>query len=90
VSSSTRRGTGTRTRFARAAAIVADGGTLAAHASLVAREYAIPAAVSTGNATLRLHSGQLVTVDGSAGTVTPHDETSPISDKVQLVVSPRG
>ncbi len=44
------------------------------HASLVAREYAIPAVVATGNATLRLHSGQLVTVDGSVGTVTPHDE----------------
>jgi pyruvate,water dikinase len=56
--------------FARAAAIVTDGGTLGAHASLVAREYAIPAVV----ATLRLHSGQLVTVDGSAGTVTPHNE----------------
>jgi rifampicin phosphotransferase len=60
--------------FARAAAIVTDGGTLAAHASLVAREYAIPAVVATGDATVRLHSGQLVTVDGTAGTVTPHDE----------------
>jgi rifampicin phosphotransferase len=60
--------------FARAAAIVTDGGTLAAHASLVAREYAIPAVVGTGDATVRLHSGQLVTVDGTAGTVTPHDE----------------
>ena len=60
--------------FARAAAVVTDGGTLAAHASLVAREYAIPAVVGTGDATVRLHSGQLVTVDGTAGTVTPHDE----------------
>ena len=59
--------------FARAAAVVTDGGTLAAHASLVAREYAIPAVVGTGDATVRLHSGQLVTVDGTAGTVTPHD-----------------
>jgi pyruvate,water dikinase len=58
--------------FARAAAVVTDGGTLAAHASLVAREYAIPAVVGTGDATVRLHSGQLVTVDGAAGTVTPH------------------
>jgi len=57
--------------FARAAAIVTDGGTLAAHASLVAREYGIPAVVGTGNATVRLHTGQLVTVDGSAGTVLP-------------------
>ena len=59
--------------FARAAAVVTDGGTLAAHASLVAREYAIPAVVATGDATVRLHAGQLVTVDGTAGTVTPHD-----------------
>jgi phosphohistidine swiveling domain-containing protein len=59
--------------FARAAAVVTDGGTLAAHASLVAREYAIPAVVGTGDATRRLHSGQQVTVDGAAGTVTPHD-----------------
>ena len=58
----------------KAAAVVTDGGTLAAHASLVAREYAIPAVVGTGDATTRLHPGQLVTVDGAAGTVTPHDQ----------------
>jgi len=58
--------------FARAAAVVTDGGTLAAHASLVAREYGIPAVVGTGTATTRLRSGQRVTVDGTAGTVTVH------------------
>jgi rifampicin phosphotransferase len=58
--------------FARAAAVVTDGGTLAAHASLVAREYGIPAVVGTGDATRRLRDGQIVTVDGTAGTVTPH------------------
>ncbi|MFI5891093.1 PEP/pyruvate-binding domain-containing protein [Actinoplanes sp. NPDC051513] len=58
--------------FARAAAVVTDGGTLAAHASLVAREYGIPAVVGTGNATSRLHSGQRVTVNGTDGTVTVH------------------
>ena len=62
--------------FARAAAVVTDGGTLAAHASLVAREYAIPAVVGTGDATLRLRSGQLVTVDGAAGTVTTYGEST--------------
>jgi phosphoenolpyruvate-protein kinase (PTS system EI component) len=45
----------------------------------VAREYGIPAVVATGNATVRLHPGQLVTVDGSAGTITPH--TEPITDQ---------
>jgi pyruvate,water dikinase len=58
--------------FARAAAVVTDGGTLAAHASLVAREYGIPAVVATGDATSRLADGQVVTVDGGAGTVHPH------------------
>ena len=57
--------------FGRAAAVVTDGGTLAAHASLVAREYGIPAVVATGDATVRLRDGQLVIVDGTAGTVTP-------------------
>jgi pyruvate,water dikinase len=55
--------------FAKAAAVVTDGGTLAAHASLVAREYGIPAVVATGDATTRLRHGQLVSVDGSAGIV---------------------
>ena len=58
--------------FARAVAVVTDGGTLAAHASLVAREYGIPAVVATGDATTRLDDGQMVTVDGGAGTVHCH------------------
>jgi rifampicin phosphotransferase len=58
--------------FAKAAAVVTDGGTLAAHASLVAREYGIPAVVATADATTRLHDGQVVTVDGSSGVVETH------------------
>ena len=57
--------------FGRAAAVVTDGGTLAAHASLVAREYGIPAVVGTGDATRRLLNGIVVTVDGGAGVVEP-------------------
>jgi phosphohistidine swiveling domain-containing protein len=67
--------------FARAAAVITDSGTLAAHASLVAREYGIPAVVATGDATVRLHPGQMVTVDGTAGTITPHTEPIAISDE---------
>ncbi len=52
--------------FSRAAAVVTDGGTLAAH---IAREYCIPAVVGTGNATAQLRDGQMVQVDGSRGTV---------------------
>jgi pyruvate,water dikinase len=55
--------------FGRAAAVVTDGGTLAAHASLVAREFGIPAVVGIGDATRRLRTGRLVTVDGTSGTV---------------------
>ncbi|GAB3042308.1 PEP/pyruvate-binding domain-containing protein [Parafrigoribacterium mesophilum] len=63
--------------FDRAAAVVTDGGTLAAHASLVAREFGIPAVVGTGDATSRLHTGQLVQVDGGAGTVLPLEPPMP-------------
>ncbi|MGE5335058.1 MAG: PEP-utilizing enzyme, partial [Nitrososphaerota archaeon] len=56
--------------FGIAAAVVTDGGSLAAHASLVAREYGIAAVVGTGDATARLRDGQRVTVDGNAGIVT--------------------
>lgn len=59
--------------FATAAAVVTDTGSLAAHASLIAREYGIPAVVGTGNATHLLHTGQLVTVDGSKGTIETHE-----------------
>jgi pyruvate,water dikinase len=55
--------------FARAAAVVADTGSPMAHASLVAREYGIPAVVGTGNATARLRDGQVVTVEGNTGLV---------------------
>jgi phosphohistidine swiveling domain-containing protein len=59
--------------FAKAAAVITDGGTLAAHASLVAREYGIPAVVATGDSTTRLHDGQIVTVDGGTGIVEIHE-----------------
>ena len=48
------------------------GGSLAAHASLVAREYGIPAVVAVGDSTQRIRDGQSLTVDGSAGLVEIH------------------
>jgi pyruvate,water dikinase len=56
--------------FARAAAIVTDVGGPLSHGSIVAREYGIPAVLGTGVATKRIRSGQVITVDGSAGVVT--------------------
>jgi phosphohistidine swiveling domain-containing protein len=41
------------------------------HGAVVAREYGIPAVVGVADATTRLATGSRVTVDGSAGTVTP-------------------
>lgn len=56
--------------FAMASAIVTDVGGPLSHGSIVAREYGIPAVLGTGVATRRIHDDQVVTVDGSAGTVT--------------------
>jgi pyruvate,water dikinase len=57
--------------FTRAAAVVTDVGSPAAHASIIAREYGIPAVVGCGDATARLTTGMRVTVDGSTGNVEP-------------------
>ena len=55
--------------FPRAAAVVTDVGAPLSHAAIVARELGIPAVVGCGNATMRLRTGDLVRVDGTAGTV---------------------
>lgn len=55
--------------FARASAVVTDIGGPLSHSSIVAREYGIPAVLGTGNATRRIQNGQIISVDGGAGTV---------------------
>ncbi len=57
--------------FSRAAAVITDVGSAAAHASIIAREYGIPAVVGCGDATSRLRTGMRVTVDGMTGNVEP-------------------
>jgi phosphohistidine swiveling domain-containing protein len=54
-----------------ASAIVTDTGGPLSHASIVAREFGIPAVVGTGDATVVTVHGGRITVDGDAGTVTP-------------------
>jgi pyruvate,water dikinase len=56
--------------FAMASAVVTDVGGPLSHGSIVAREYGIPAVLGTGVATRRIHDGQSITVDGSAGIVS--------------------
>lgn len=60
----------------RAAAIVTNSGGMTSHAAIVARELGIPCIVGTKTATTTLKTGMRVTVNGSAGTVTPGDTAS--------------
>jgi len=55
--------------FAMASAVVTDIGGPLSHSSIVAREYGIPAVMAARNATRHIKSGQMVTVNGKAGTV---------------------
>jgi rifampicin phosphotransferase len=51
-----------------------------AHGPTVAREYGLPAVICVRDATQLLATGQLITVDGAAGTVVVEDsaeETGP-------------
>ena len=56
--------------FALASAVVTDIGGPLSHSSIVAREYGIPAVMAARSATRSIQTGQVITVDGSAGTVT--------------------
>jgi len=56
--------------FAVAGAVVTETGSLLSHAAIVAREHGIPTVIATGNATCKLRDGDVVTVDGTSGTVT--------------------
>ena len=56
--------------FLVASAVVVDLGAINSHAMVVARELGIPCVVSVQDAISRIPDRALVTVDGSAGTVT--------------------
>ncbi|MCC6457579.1 MAG: phosphoenolpyruvate synthase [Caldilineaceae bacterium] len=55
--------------FINAAGLVMEVGGLMTHGSVVAREYGIPAVVSVIDATKKIHTGQQIRVNGSAGYV---------------------
>ncbi|MDA3643944.1 pyruvate, water dikinase [Saccharopolyspora indica] len=57
--------------FMTAAGLVTETGSPIAHGPTVAREYGIPAVICVRDATRRIETGQLITVDGTAGTITP-------------------
>ena len=55
--------------FDRIAAAVCDGGGLLTHAAIISREYGVPCVCATMVGTTALHEGDVVEVDGTAGTV---------------------
>src|SRR4029453_16637271 len=55
--------------FLTAGGLVMEMGGANSHGAVVAREYGIPAVVGVPGATLRISTGQTVTVDGTAGVV---------------------
>lgn len=55
--------------FPSIGALVTDTGGVLSHPAIIAREYGIPAVVATAIATSTLRDGQMVTVDGTAGSV---------------------
>jgi pyruvate,water dikinase len=59
--------------FGTAVGLVTDVGGALCHCAVVAREYGLPAVVGAGAATNVLRDGELVEVDGTAGTVTRLD-----------------
>ncbi len=56
--------------FLTAGGLVMEMGGANSHGAVVAREYGIPAVVGVPDATLRIRTGDLVTVDGAAGAIT--------------------
>ncbi|GAB4322525.1 MAG: hypothetical protein Kow0010_03350 [Dehalococcoidia bacterium] len=56
--------------FALASGLVVDMGSALSHGSTVAREYGLPAVVNVRRGTTAIRTGDLVTVNGSSGTVT--------------------
>ena len=55
--------------FLTAGAMVMEMGGPISHGAVVAREYGIPAVVGVPGATVRINTGDVITVDGAAGTV---------------------
>lgn len=65
--------------FLTAGGLVMEMGGANSHGAVVAREYGIPAVVGVPNATVRIVTGQRITVDGSAGRITSLPESSTIA-----------
>ncbi|MBB6550542.1 PEP/pyruvate-binding domain-containing protein [Nonomuraea rubra] len=60
--------------FMTVAGLVTETGSPVAHGPTVAREYGIPAVICVRGATNEIRTGQLITIDGTAGTVRVEPE----------------
>jgi pyruvate,water dikinase len=58
--------------FLTAGGLVTETGAAMAHGPTVAREYGIPAVICVPDATRKITTGQLITIDGTTGTVIVH------------------
>jgi pyruvate,water dikinase len=56
--------------FTQAAGIVAERGNALSHAAIIAREIGIPAVVAAVGATTILNTGDIITIDGTLGSIT--------------------
>ncbi|CAM3325716.1 PEP/pyruvate-binding domain-containing protein [Occultella aeris] len=54
-----------------AAGVVTETGGVLSHAAIVAREQGIPAVLGVPDATTAIHDGDLISINGTEGTVTP-------------------
>ncbi|QUH06024.1 pyruvate, water dikinase [Saccharopolyspora erythraea] len=66
--------------FLSAGGLVTETGSPTAHGPTVAREYGIPAVICVRDATQRIQTGDLISVDGSAGIVQPEGERESAPD----------
>jgi len=59
--------------FPSARAVVVERGSVLSHSAIVAREFGIPCVVGVRDALAQLRDGQMIEVDGGAGTITVLD-----------------
>jgi pyruvate,water dikinase len=71
----------------RAAAVVTEAGGVTCHAAIVSRELGVPCVVGARDATTLLADGAVVTVDGSAGTVTEGSSPPEVARVTQAVTA---
>ena len=68
--------------FALASGLVLEIGGELSHGAIVAREFGLPAVVNVRDALNRIHSGQAITVDGTAGLVLIEDSVITLSKRL--------